>query len=92
MTLGLCECLLTNREHPSQQVTLTYPNLIPNFTFPIAEPVTEILGGPDIYVDRGSTLNVTCVVWAESKAPDYIFWSHNDRVSFEQLRLDVSLM
>ena len=43
--------------------------------------MTEILGGPDIYVDRGSTLNVTCVVWAESKAPDYIFWSHNDRVN-----------
>lgn len=46
----------------------------------VVEPQTEILGGPDVYVDRGSTLNVTCVVYAESKAPDYIFWSHQDKI------------
>ena len=39
------------------------------------------MGGPDIYVDRGSTLNVTCVVSTRSKAPDYIIWSHYDRVN-----------
>ena len=46
----------------------------------ISEPITWIIGGPDIYVDYGSTLNVTCVVSTRSKAPDYIIWSHFDRV------------
>ena len=32
-------------------------------------------------MDRGSTLNVTCVVSTRSKAPDYIIWSHYDRVN-----------
>lgn len=45
-----------------------------------AEPVTEISGGPDIYVDRGSTLNITCAVAAGSKRPEFIYWSKNKKV------------
>ncbi|CAB4056780.1 unnamed protein product [Lepeophtheirus salmonis] len=46
----------------------------------VLEPVTRIIGGDDIYVDRGSTLNVTCVVSAGSRSPKYIFWSHNAKI------------
>ena len=50
-------------------------------SFIFAEPVTEIIGGSEIFVDRGSTLNVTCAVAAGSKEPGFIFWSRNDKVS-----------
>ena len=40
------------------------------------------MGGPQIIVDRGSTLNMTCVVSTRSKQPDFIIWSHSDRVQF----------
>jgi len=47
----------------------------------ITEPVTEVIGGPDIYIDRGSTINLTCTVKFSPKPPNYILWNHNDAVS-----------
>ncbi|TRY62580.1 hypothetical protein TCAL_00473 [Tigriopus californicus] len=46
----------------------------------VVEPRTEIIGGPDIYVDRGSTLNVTCAVSAGAQEPGFIFWSKQDKI------------
>ena len=43
--------------------------------------MTEIIGAPDIYVDRGSTLNVTCAVAAGSKEPEFIMWSRKQKGS-----------
>ena len=43
--------------------------------------MTEIIGAPDIYVDRGSTLNVTCAVAAGSKEPEFIMWSRRQKAS-----------
>ncbi|KAK0077534.1 hypothetical protein PV325_003780 [Microctonus aethiopoides] len=42
------------------------------------EPTTEILGGPDLYIDHGSTINLTCIVLNSPEPPAYIFWNHND--------------
>lgn len=50
--------------------------------FIVSEPATEILGGPDLYIDHGSTINLTCVVLNSPEPPAYIFWNHNDAVSF----------
>ena len=44
--------------------------------------MTEIIGAPDIYVDRGSTLNVTCAVAAGSREPEFIMWSSKQKVSW----------
>lgn len=30
--------------------------------FLITEPSTEIIGSPDLYIESGSTINLTCVV------------------------------
>ena len=30
--------------------------------FNVSEPYTEILGGPDIYLEEGFTMNLTCLV------------------------------
>ena len=43
--------------------------------------MTEIIGAPDIYVDRGSTLNVTCAVAAGSREPEFIMWSWKQKAS-----------
>ncbi len=46
----------------------------------ITEAKAEILDGPDIYVDRLSTLVLTCRVDFGPRTPDYIIWKKDDRV------------
>ena len=46
----------------------------------VTEPTTEIVGGPDLYIDHGSTINLTCIVLHSPEPPAYIFWNHNDAV------------
>ena len=38
----------------------------------ISEPETEILGGPDLYVDLGSMINLTCVIRNTHNHPDKV--------------------
>ena len=47
--------------------------------------MTEIVGGPDIYVDCHSTLQMTCRVTSGNKTPAYIIWQRDDKVKFAQL-------
>lgn len=37
--------------------------------------------GPDLYIDRGSTINLTCTVKYSPEPPHYIIWNHNNAVS-----------
>lgn len=46
-----------------------------------AEPSTEIIGAPDLYIESGSTINLTCVVNNSPEPPAFIFWNHNNAVS-----------
>ncbi|GLH11027.1 Uncharacterized protein GBIM_15886 [Gryllus bimaculatus] len=41
-------------------------------------PTAQILGGPDLHVDRGSTINLTCIIKYSPEPPAYIFWYHHD--------------
>ena len=54
------------------------------------EPVTEILGGPELFIDTESTINLTCVVRRSPEPPAFIFWKHNDQVRLVRLRPDCS--
>lgn len=47
----------------------------------IAEPVTEIAGGPDLFINKDSTINLTCYVTHAPEPPSTIIWSHNHQVS-----------
>ncbi|XP_017487378.1 PREDICTED: uncharacterized protein LOC108375744, partial [Rhagoletis zephyria] len=47
-------------------------------------PTASILGGPDLYVDRGSTINLTCVIKFSPEPPTHIFWYHQDKVLSEE--------
>ncbi|XP_036335532.1 uncharacterized protein LOC118745958 isoform X1 [Rhagoletis pomonella] len=50
----------------------------------VAVPTASILGGPDLYVDRGSTINLTCVIKFSPEPPTHIFWYHQDKVLSEE--------
>ena len=46
-----------------------------------SEPSTEIIGAPDLYIESGSTINLTCVIRDSPEPPNYIYWNHNNAVS-----------
>lgn len=45
------------------------------------EPTTTILGTPEMYIDTGSTVNLTCIVHGLNEPPTAIQWTHNGYVS-----------
>jgi len=49
--------------------------------FVFAEPRTEIVGAPDLFIDWGSTINLTCVIHVTPEPPAFVFWDHNETVS-----------
>ena len=57
-----------------------YNTIQDNFYIMLLEPKTAILGGPDIHLKEGSTMNLTCVITDSPEPPSYIFWRHDDKV------------
>ncbi|CAH0405546.1 unnamed protein product [Chilo suppressalis] len=56
-------------------------------------PSARILGGPDLHVDIGSTINLTCLIQFSPEPPAYIFWYHEDEViSYDSSRGGVSVV
>lgn len=77
---GLYECQISTTPVLSHRVFLT-----------VAQPVTEILGAPDIYIEEGVTMNLTCMVRDSPEPPQFIFWKHNDMaISYDSPRGGVS--
>uniref|UniRef100_A0A182QIF8 Ig-like domain-containing protein n=1 Tax=Anopheles farauti TaxID=69004 RepID=A0A182QIF8_9DIPT len=59
----------------------------------ILMPTATIIGGPDLHVDKGSTINLTCAVKYSPEPPAYIFWYHHDEViSYDSSRGGVSVI
>lgn len=48
--------------------------------FVFTEPITTIHGSPDLYIDTGSTVNLTCIVKHLPEPPATIQWTHNNEV------------
>ncbi|XP_044731930.1 lachesin-like [Chrysoperla carnea] len=79
---GIYECQISTTPHLSHFVHLT-----------VVEPTTDILGGPEMFIDKGSTINLTCIVNDSPEPPAYIFWNHNDAIiSYDSPRGGVSVM
>lgn len=77
---GLYECQISTTPVMSHYIYLT-----------VAEPVTEIVGGPEIHLDEGSTMNLTCIVRDSPEPPHHIFWYHNKQsISYNSARGGVS--
>ncbi|XP_037907668.1 zwei Ig domain protein zig-8-like isoform X2 [Hermetia illucens] len=66
---GMYECQVSTQPVKSFSVNLN-----------IVVPTATILGGPDLYVDKGSTINLTCAIKFSPEPPLYIFWYHQDKV------------
>lgn len=57
------------------------------------EPITEILGSPELFINMGSTINLTCVVHYAPEPPPTIAWSQNSQViNFDSPRGGISLV
>ena len=62
------------------------------FLLSFSEPNTQIVGEPDIFVDIGSMLNLSCVVSYTERPPVHVTWIHNGiEVSFRGPRNGVSV-
>uniref|UniRef100_A0A1B0D0D5 Uncharacterized protein n=1 Tax=Phlebotomus papatasi TaxID=29031 RepID=A0A1B0D0D5_PHLPP len=59
----------------------------------VLEPSTEIIGAPDLYIESGSTINISCLVLNSPETPAYIFWNHNNAIiSYDSPRGGVSVI
>ncbi|XP_068229476.1 uncharacterized protein, partial [Palaemon carinicauda] len=57
-----------------------------------SEPQAIIPLGPELYVDQGSPLIITCVVPDSPEPPENIFWYHKDKmVSYDGSRQGVTI-
>ncbi len=45
------------------------------------EPSTTVLGGSEVFVGMGSTINLTCVIRLSPEPPNSIRWQHNNQVN-----------
>ncbi|XP_054712219.1 zwei Ig domain protein zig-8-like [Uloborus diversus] len=66
---GLYECQVSS--FPSKSVY---------FRLWVVVPQARILEGPDMYVEVGSSINLTCVIVDSPEAPAYVFWYQDDRM------------
>jgi len=66
---GLYECQIPTKPPQSYPIKLN-----------IIVPHVRIHGSPDLHVNRGSTINLTCIISHTPEPPAYIFWYFNDRV------------
>ncbi|EFN73636.1 Limbic system-associated membrane protein, partial [Camponotus floridanus] len=79
---GIYECQISTTPPIGHPVYLT-----------IVEPITIIVGAPDLFVNKGSTINLTCVVKYAPEPPPTMTWSHNaDVINFDSPRGGISLV
>lgn len=50
------------------------------FEISFTEPLTMIIGGPEIFINTGSTINLTCIVKNSPESPFAMYWTHNNEV------------
>ncbi|CRL05464.1 CLUMA_CG018217, isoform A [Clunio marinus] len=79
---GIYECQISTTPHMSHFIYLS-----------VIEPSTEIIGAPDLYIESGSTINLTCVVHNSPEPPAFIFWNHNNAIiSYDSARGGISVI
>lgn len=71
----------------------TTPPVGYTMTLAVVEPITTILGGPDLHLEYGSTINLTCIVHHLPEPPPSIIWTHNEReINYDSPRGGVSVI
>ncbi|XP_065361065.1 protein CEPU-1 [Calliphora vicina] len=71
----------------------TTPPVGYTMVFSVVEPITTIPGGPELYIDVGSTVNLTCIVKHLPDPPTSIHWTHNnEEINYDSPRGGVSVI
>lgn len=52
-----------------------------HFTFSISVPHVRIQGAPDIHVNQGSAINLTCIISYSPEPPAFVFWYRGNKES-----------
>ncbi|XP_022670966.1 hemicentin-2-like isoform X2 [Varroa jacobsoni] len=66
----------------------TLPKISRFITLNVVVSRARIIGGPQLFVNAGSRLNVSCVVDAPGGGTDFVFWSHNNGILSLDARRD----
>ncbi|XP_071518226.1 T-lymphocyte activation antigen CD86-like [Panulirus ornatus] len=78
---GKYECQVSTRPPRARVIILN-----------VVEPRAVIPPGPELYVDHGSPLNITCMVPDSPEPPENVFWYHRDKmVYFDGSRQGVTI-
>ena len=93
------ECQVSTTPHLSQITYLEVKGatccciIIISCYFISADPATLLLGGPEMFVESSSMINLTCVVSWTTSPPSHIAWYHNNtKLTFRGPRPGVSLI
>lgn len=79
---GIYECQISTTPHRSLFVHLR-----------VVEPSTTVLGGSEVFVGMGSTINLTCVIRLSPEPPNTIRWQHNNQmIGYDSNRGGVSVV
>ncbi|XP_022689430.1 uncharacterized protein LOC111260730 isoform X2 [Varroa jacobsoni] len=62
------------------QVNTRYPIISSQITLNVLSPHASILEGSEVFVNGGSVVSLTCVIYDCPLPPTHIFWYHGDRV------------
>ena len=58
-----------------------------------SDPQTTLLGGPEMYLDTRSMVNLTCVISWTVSSPHTVIWYHNHtKITFRGPRTGVSIL
>ena len=65
----------------SCQVSTT-PHLEHRMFLGVIQPSTTILGPKERYIEKGSTINLTCIIQAGplNLNPSFVFWNYNGKI------------
>ncbi|XP_042230940.1 limbic system-associated membrane protein-like [Homarus americanus] len=86
-TLRIKSVQLRDQGNYECQIT-TKPIRTFNVFLKVVEPTVEVLGAPDIFVNRASMINLTCVVHHAPYPPEAITWYHdNQTISYTSPRV-----
>lgn len=66
---SLYECQVSTTPHTSHFMKIT-----------VMEPNTTILGNKELFIEAGSTINLTCIIRVGAMSDTHIFWNYNGKI------------
>ena len=94
--VGLYECQVSTTPHISRLMALTIKGktvVTIRYNKPATDPETTFIGGPEMFLDTSSMVNLTCVISWTVSSPSTVTWYHNHtKLTIRGPRTGVSIM